>query len=105
MNFGLKDQSIKLIQDIFIQMNEIDEVIIYGSRAMGNFKESSDIDLTLKGKNLNLQVINRLDNLLDDLLLPYKFDLSIFCQIENKDLVEHINRNGKVFYKNKKYST
>jgi predicted nucleotidyltransferase len=50
-------------------------VILYGSRANGNFKVGSDIDLTLLGKDINLTLLNKVDNILDDLYLPYFFDI------------------------------
>ena len=56
------------------------------------------INKIIKGKNLNLQLINKIDFELDDLLLPYTFDLSIYNQIDNPDLLEHIKRVGKDFY-------
>jgi len=98
MKFGLKKDIINQINDVFVKYPQIEKVIIYGSRAKGNFKKGSDIDLTLEGTGLNLSVINSLLNELDDLLLPYTFDVSIFNQIGNADLVEHIGRVGGVFY-------
>ena len=77
----------------------VSEVILYGSRAKGNYRAGSDIDLTIKGKNLTTNWLMDLSMKLDDLLLPYEVDLSIFEHIENNDLVEHINRVGKVVYK------
>jgi len=97
-NIGLDQRVISKINDIFRVFPEIDEAILYGSRAMGNFKPHSDIDLTLKGKNLDLSILQKIEAQLDDLLLPYKIDLSIFHQIQNQDLVEHISRVGKKFY-------
>ncbi|MGB9499510.1 MAG: nucleotidyltransferase domain-containing protein [Dissulfuribacterales bacterium] len=98
MKFGLKEDIIKQINDLFAKYPQIKKAVIYGSRAKGNFKKGSDIDLTLEGAGLNLSVINSLLNELDDLLLPYTFDVSIFKQISNVGLVEHIERVGKVFY-------
>ena len=72
---------------------------MYGSRAKGNYKPGSDIDLTLKGKELNLKLLNKISLELDDLLLPYTFDLSIYHHIKQPDLIDHIVRVGKVFYK------
>jgi type I restriction enzyme S subunit len=97
-NTGLDQRAISKIKDVFRLFPEIDEAILYGSRAMGNFKPNSDIDLTLKGKNLNLSIQQKIETKLDDLLLPYKIDLSIFHQIQNQDLIEHIFRVGKKFY-------
>ena len=98
MKFGLKEDIITQVNEVFAKYPQIEKVIIYGSRAKGNFKKGSDIDLTLEGTGLNLSVINSLLNELDDLLLPYTFDVSIFNQIGNADLVEHIGRVGDVFY-------
>lgn len=98
MKYGLKEDIISLINEVFAKYPQIERAVIYGSRAKGNFKNGSDIDLTLEGSGLNLSVINSLLNEVDDLLLPYTFDVSIFNQISNSDLVEHIERVGKVFY-------
>ena len=57
-----------------------------------------DIDITFIGKKLNLKILNEIALVLDDLMLPYTFDSSLFNQISNPDLVEHIHRVGKVFY-------
>jgi predicted nucleotidyltransferase len=99
MKFGLKKNIIDEINNIFSEFPEVETAIIYGSRAIAKCRPGSDIDLTFKGKNLNLKIINKISLKLDDLFLPYTFDLSVFDQIENEDLIEHINRSGIVFYK------
>jgi restriction endonuclease S subunit len=73
-------------------------VILYGSRAKGNYKDGSDIDITLLGKQLTLKTVYALEEALDELYLPYTFDISIFTQIDNDDLIKHILRVGKTFY-------
>ena len=98
MPFGLRNDIVENIQNIFEEFGQVDEVIIYGSRAKGNFKPGSDVDLTVKGKNLDLKIINKISLKIDDLFLPYTFDISVFSQIENPDLVDHIERVGKIFY-------
>ncbi len=98
--YGLTENIVNRISQVFHEFPEIEYAILYGSRAKGNFKPSSDIDITLQGKRLNLSVLNRIALKLDDLLLPNKFDLSIYSHITNTDLLDHIDRIGKVFYKN-----
>ena len=98
MQYGLAKECIEKIHSVFERYDEIDEAVLYGSRAKGNFKPGSDIDLTLKGKGLNLTLLNKISLDLDDLMLPYIFDLSLFHQIKHKDLIDHILRVGKVFY-------
>ena len=99
MQYGLKKETLKKINSIFAGYEEVEEVVLYGSRAKGNYKPGSDVDLTLKGKKLNLKLLNKISLDLDDLLLPYTFDLSIYNHITHTDLIEHIERIGKLFYK------
>jgi predicted nucleotidyltransferase len=101
--YGLSEQNIAQIQQVLGKFPEIKQAILYGSRAKGNYKIGSDIDLTLIGENINLQIINKIDLALDDLLLPYFFDISNFKQIENTDLLEHINRVGKPLFQKKAF--
>ncbi|WP_395052879.1 nucleotidyltransferase domain-containing protein [Flavobacterium sp.] len=96
MKFGLNQKTIDKINSVFELHSQIEEVLIYGSRAKGNYREGSDIDITLIGKNIELSKIN--ENI-DDLNTPYLFDISIFDKLDSKDLIEHINRVGKTFYK------
>jgi len=94
MKHGLKDE---ILEQIIVQCSlnkEIENVILHGSRAIGNYKNGSDIDLTLFGNNLSLQDIFKLEENLETLNLPYKFDISIFGQIENENLKKHIQDFG-----------
>jgi len=102
MNFGLQNIDIKKIREVFLSFPQIETVVLYGSRALGNYKPASDIDLTLKGKDLNLTIQQNIEQQLDDLMLPYKFDISIYDQISNTELLEHIKRVGKLFFENNK---
>jgi len=98
MKFGLSKKIIEQIQLVLSKYPEVDKAVLYGSRAKGNFKRGSDIDLTLQGGGLSLTIKNRIENDLDDLLLPYKIDLSVFEQITDPDVIAHIRRVGVVFY-------
>jgi len=95
--FGLKQQHIDAIRKCFAEYPQIEQVIIYGSRAKGNYKTGSDIDLTITG-DLDYKSLLQLENQLDDLLLPYKIDLSLKHKINNPDLLKHIEWVGKIFY-------
>lgn len=101
MKYGLKDDVIEKINKVFSNYPKIEKVILYGSRAKGNYKNGSDIDLTLIGKDLNIQDLNMIDLDLDELYLPYMFDISIYNNLENQDLIEHIRRVGCEFYAKK----
>jgi predicted nucleotidyltransferase len=99
MKFGLQESVVKNIENILTDFTQMKTVIIYGSRAKGNYKPGSDIDLTFIGDDLTLTLLNKISLRIDDLFLPYTFDLSVFDHINNKDLIEHIKRAGKVFYR------
>ena len=99
MAYGLNDDAIRRIQAVFGRFPEVEEVILYGSRAMGNFKPGSDIDLTIKSNKPDLHLLNSISMELENLLLPYLFDLSLYQHIQNPELINHISRVGKPFYK------
>ncbi len=96
---GLSNKEISSIQAVFSNYRQIKEVLLYGSRAMGDFKPASDIDLALKGENIDLSLQSKIEFDLDDLMFPCKFDITIYEKIKNPELLEHINRIGKSIYK------
>ncbi len=98
MRFGLPESAIEQICAIFASHREIERAVLYGSRAKGNFKPGSDIDLTLFGTDLTHELLLDLLVELDDLLLPWMIDLSLFASLNHPALQEHINRVGVVFY-------
>ena len=99
MKYGLTKEVIEKICGVYTRFPEIEKAVLYGSRAKGNYKDGSDIDLTLYGTALTPDLRANIAEALDDLLLPYTIDLSLFDELENTDLREHIERVGKVFYK------
>jgi len=95
---GLNQQTVARIRKVFAGNPLIEQVILYGSRAKGNHRPGSDIDLTIRSSSMTLSDLLKLETELDDLLLPYKIDLSLQHQIDNPALLEHIERVGLVFY-------
>lgn len=96
--FGLPPAAVEKIQGVFARHSQVERAVLYGSRAKGNYKNGSDIDLTLHGVNLDLNLLLKILGELDDLLLPWMIDLSLYKQIDNESLREHIERVGVVFY-------
>lgn len=96
--FGLRASVIDRIHSVLRQFPAVRQARLYGSRAMGNYREGSDIDLTFTGEGLSLSILGQIDLALDDLMLPYSFDLSIYDAVEHAPLREHIDRVGVVFY-------
>lgn len=97
-NFGLSNRNIENIKQVLKNHSTIQKAVVYGSRALGTYRPNSDIDLTLLGQSLTFTELLKIDNELDDLLMPYKIDLSLFHRIDNKGLIQHIERVGKTFY-------
>ena len=98
MNHGLPAATVAKIHGVLSRHAEVERAILYGSRAKGNCKPGSDIDLTLTGRGLDERIRGQIDEELDDLLLPYEFDLSIFSELAHAELIAHIRRVGVVFY-------
>lgn len=98
MRFGLPPLTIERIQQVFAEFPEVEKATLYGSRAKGTFKPGSDIDLTLSGASLTSDLRAKIVSRLDDLLLPYTIDLSLYDEIAHGPLRDHIKRVGVIFY-------
>jgi predicted nucleotidyltransferase len=99
MNHGLSANTVERIMSVLARYPEIEKAVLYGSRAKGNYRKGSDIDLTLFGDHLNFGLLTRLDDDLDNLLLPYKFDVCSFANLTHPELIDHIRRVGVQVYK------
>jgi len=98
MDYGLTDTERGKLMGVFAANSRIERVILYGSRAKGNFKPFSDLDLTLVGATLSHADRNKVAREIDDLLLPYEVDLSLFSSLTNPALIDHIMRRGVTIY-------
>ncbi|WP_461634148.1 nucleotidyltransferase domain-containing protein [Labilibaculum euxinus] len=94
--YGLTQQDMIWIKEAIKKLPEIQEVILFGSRAMGNYKIASDVDLCIKGSKINRQIVLSLRELLEEeYSLPYFFDVVHYEQITNEELRRHIDEKGK----------
>ena len=96
-HFGLKDGDIETIIAIRKEYPQIEQALIFGSRAKGDYKHGSDVDIVLKGDVYDVASEIRY-SLNEDSLLPYKFDVLDYSSISNRNLIDHINRVGVIFY-------
>lgn len=97
-NHGLPTQTVGLITAVFAQYAPVEQVILYGSRARGTFKNGSDIDLCMVGEGIDYDVILKIASDLDGLPIPYAVDLSAFHLLDHAKLREHIERVGVTLY-------
>jgi predicted nucleotidyltransferase len=99
-SFGLLDSDLEFLLTTFSHYHTIEEVIIFGSRAKGNYKNGSDVDLAIKSHALTYEELKTIDDgLNENSPLPYKFDLVHYEKIQTPELKEHIDRIGKILFK------
>ena len=97
--FGLSTQDIDLLVETLRRYPDIEEAIVFGSRAIGNYKEGSDVDIALKGNLLPETSSKIYVEFNEHLPLPYKFDVIAYSAISHKPLLEHIDTHGKTLYR------
>ena len=95
--FGLADSEQELIRDVLRRHAGVTEARIFGSRAKGDSQPNSDVDLALWG-DISLATLARIAGELDDLPLPYTFDVPAYDAIRHRPLREHIDRVGRSFF-------
>lgn len=96
MNDGLKVKHRESICNVLEKHSKIERVVLFGSRAMGTFTSTSDVDLALYG-DLSMMEQARISMEMDELSIPYKVDLVRMNTVTNTALLDHINEHGKEF--------
>ena len=91
---GLSQRVIEEINGVLARFPDVDEAILFGSRAKGTYKPGSDIDLALVGANLNWRIVGKIYDALDDLLQPYRFSLIVYDKSTDPEVAAHIRRVG-----------
>jgi uncharacterized protein len=98
MNFGLQDKTLAMIKSVMEKHPDVEDVMVYGSRAMGNYNEGSDVDLALLGEGIKQNTVLRIQQELEDLNTPYLFDVLAYNKLQDKSLKEHIDSIGTSIY-------
>lgn len=97
--FGLRDSDILSIRNILENYPEVENAYIFGSRAKGNFKNGSDVDIAVEGPNIRFDIVLKISGVLnEETMMPYMFDVLDYHSIVNQDLTDHITKNGVLFY-------
>ena len=95
MNYGLTERSYQKIKEVINKYSDY-EFIVFGSRARGDYKNGSDLDLAVKGEidEKNYYAILNSFDLLD---IPYMIDIVFISKIKKKELLDAIQRDGVKF--------
>lgn len=102
VNMGLSEKELAILRHILSRYPHIEEAVVFGSRAKGNYKPASDIDLAIKGKDLEKDDLSAVLADLEASLLPYFVDVVLYRCIQNEALKEHIDRVGRTIYRRDK---
>ena len=95
MSFGIRSEDIDYIVETIKYFPEVDKAIIFGSRAMGNFKKGSDVDIALFGDKVNFSIVAKIkEKLQEESPMPYLFDIVDFTHSNSTTLKEHIQEYG-----------
>lgn len=101
--FGLSEKVYSSMKEVFSKQPKVSKVIVFGSRAMGNFYTGSDIDLAVfTDENFCDKDYYKMLDEIDDLGLLYQIDFILYQKLKHENLKAHIDRIGKVFYNRKK---
>lgn len=101
MTFGLSNKSMDMIIQELKRRREIQKAAIFGSRAMGNYKNGSDVDLVIYGSGITENIVNQLRIALnEELPLPYYFDIVHYESLTSHSFKEHIDTVSRLFYHN-----
>lgn len=99
MDSGLQQRDLDEIVTALRRFPEINEALLFGSRAKGTFKKGSDVDIVVKGRTITHEVVAALSWLLnEESTLPYSFDIVQYDAITEQALLEHIHRVGQCIY-------
>lgn len=101
--FGLLESDMITITEVLRKHKSVEEANLFGSRAKGNFRPGSDVDLALVGKNLDFEVVAHISYILnEETNMPYKFDIVNYHCIQEPELIQHIDRVGiEIFNRDK----
>lgn len=99
MKLGLKEFELNYIVDAIKNFKEIEKAVIFGSRAKGNYKPGSDVDIGIYGENITFDTVSALHVMLEGKgPLPYFFDIVDYTHLNHRELKEYIDRVGKIVF-------
>lgn len=98
MTYGLNEKELKIIIEKIMNRPKIKKAVIFGSRAKGNYKKGSDIDIALYGNDMENEIMMLARELNEHTNLPYFIDVLDYDEIDNPELKNHIDKFGKIIF-------
>lgn len=95
--FGLPERTVNELLEYFKSKPGVEKVVVYGSRAKGNFRNGSDIDFAIWTDDKSAYEL-RIEAELDDLETPYMFDVTDYKNLSHEGMKNSIDRDGVLFY-------
>lgn len=95
--FGLPERTVNELLEYFKSKPGVEKVVVYGSRAKGNFRNGSDIDFAIWTDDKSAYEL-RIETELDDLETPYMFDVTDYKNLSHEGMKNSIDRDGVLFY-------
>ncbi len=100
MKYGLSEKQLQEIKDVLASYEEVEEAVLFGSRAIDTYKEASDIDIVIKGEQADFMLAAKIKgHFEDETYLPFFFDIISYNSIDNDELKKHIKTKGKILYR------
>lgn len=96
-NYGIRDNLFNKLLNLFKKEN-IDKVILFGSRARNDYKNNSDIDLAIIFDSDDNDNYIKLLTKLEELNTLFKFDVIDYNKITNATLKQEIDKDGITIY-------
>jgi len=99
VKYGLKDEYIQTFLEIIAKFDNVEKVALFGSRATGNHKKASDVDIVIFGENVNAALACAIKfEIEEETIIPYFFDVIAYQVIKNEKLKEHIDKKSIILW-------
>ena len=98
MLYGLSEKQLRIIEGVLASVPEIECALLFGSRALGKHRQASDVDIAIKGPQINRRITTHVSSMMEDTYLPFFVDIIHYDTINDDDLKENIDHDGVVIY-------
>ena len=95
---GISQRFIHELQSYCSENDQIEKVLLFGSRARGDFHRSSDIDLAFFTKKSSHTAQNLIEHRIQEMPTPLKVDIIFFNRLAKEKMISNIKKEGVAIY-------